>query len=74
MEPRASQVEVPDVSGEQRKLSEITKRIHKRRWIGLADEAQTTADAAGALANPVDAERPRSSGQLPSTTPSQLAG
>jgi hypothetical protein len=49
MEPRASQVAVPDVSGEQRKLSEITKRIRKRRWIGLADEAQTTADAAGEL-------------------------
>jgi hypothetical protein len=60
MEPRASRAEVPDVSGEQRKLSESTKRIRKQRWMGLADEAQKTADAAGALADPVDAERPRS--------------
>jgi hypothetical protein len=73
VEPRASRAEVPpDVSREQRKLSEITKQIRKRRWMGLADEAQSTADAAGVLPNPVDAERPRSSAPPISTTPSQL--
>jgi hypothetical protein len=40
--------------------------------MGLADEAQSTADAAGVLPNPVDGERPRSSAPRISTTPSHL--
>jgi hypothetical protein len=40
MESHLSRREIPDVSGEQRTLSEITKRIRKLRWMGMEDEAQ----------------------------------
>jgi hypothetical protein len=39
MESHLSQQEIPDVSAEQRTLSEITKRIRKLRWMGMEDEA-----------------------------------
>jgi hypothetical protein len=57
-----------------RLASELSAKLTERRWMGLADEAQSTADAAGVLPNPVDAERPRSSAPRISTIPSHLTG
>jgi hypothetical protein len=63
MESHLSRQEIPDVSGEQRTLSEITKRIRKLRWVGMEDEAQRLQTQAGLLRRPVSGQRARSSGR-----------